>query len=790
MSQEDKTKVTQREGELARAVAEYVDRQAREEAVNLEVFCREHAHLEPELRQALAALVEFDSLSAADEGPRPLEAPRDLPERLSGHKILAEIGSGGMGRVLLAVDERLGRKVAIKTLSSRFQENAALRIRFMQEARALAQISHPNIVHIHSLGQADEPPHFVMEYLEGAPLTEAAQAFSLEQKAELMRKVALAVHVLHEHRIIHRDLKPGNILVGPGMEPKLLDFGLALQEEEHAGRLTQVGEVLGTPHYFSPEHGREDSRLDARSDVFSLGTIHYELLTGVLPFRGETFSEQVLKIRGEHPILPRRLNSRVPGDLQTICMKALEKRPENRYASAREMADDLERFLAGEKVLASPTAYASLMANKIEDHLRELEGWRRDQILSDYEFDAFRKNYARLSEPEDAWIMQLRRIALPQVSLYLGAWVLVVGAALIFLFEFPQLGGAAPVLLVGFAAGVMGWAGMSSWKQGRLRTAIAFLLAFCLLLPTFLLVFFQESQVFSAPSRNDVSLELFPRPTNAQMWWAILLSLPAVLWLRRFTRSSVFSLVLATLTALLSLVTLLRLGALEWEQGKFYLALLPTASLFFGAAIALERLRHAKDSQYVYPLAVIFTLAGLSGAAALYEPLQKLLKNVAPWTHGQVEYFFIINTGIYYALHRVCERFQTEQLRNVAKVFRFVVPGHILTSLLLLGLHATHEWQAQPGNLSLRMEARIFEILLPTAACLLIFLSIPKQMKNYLVTGLLFLAAGMYRLQDNLLADRVAWPITLMLIGGLLMLGAVRYSAIKLALIRWARRKP
>lgn len=789
MSTRDKPDATDREGQVARALAEFVDQQAREEPVDIEGFCRKHAHLQPELRQALATLAEFDSLAQLAEPARSTEAAENLPERLSGHKILAEIGSGGMGRVLLAVDERLGRKVAIKTLSSRFLDHDKLRTRFMQEARALARISHPNIVHIYNLGQADEPPHFVMEYLEGVPLTESAQALTLEQKAELMRKVTLAVQFLHQHQIIHRDLKPGNILVGAGMEPKVLDFGLALQANEHGQRLTTVGEVMGTPHYFSPEHSRADARLDARSDVFSLGTILYELLTGTLPFRGETHVEQVQKIREQHPILPRRLNPEVPGELQNICMKALEKRPEDRYSSAGEMADDLERFLAGEKVLAAPTAYASLIASKIEEHLRELEGWKRDQILSEYEFDAFRKNYARLTEPEDAWIMQLRRIALPQVSLHLGAWVLVVGAALIFLFDFTRLGGLVSVLLVGATAVAMGWAGMAYWKQGRLRVAIAFLLAFCLLMPTFLLVVFQEYQLFSTPTRNDESLELFPRPTNAQMWWAILLSLPAVLWLRRFTRSSVFSLVIAVLLALLGLVTLLRLGALKWEDGKFYLALLPVALLFSCAAFVLERFRYSNDSRYFYPPAAGFTLAGFSGAASLYEPLQKFLNSSAPWTHGQIEYLFIINAGIYYVLNGVCERFETEQLRSVAKAFRFVIPGHILTSLLLLGFHASEQWNNSPGNASLHIEARTFEILLPIAACLLIFLSIPKQMKNYLVTGLLFLAAGVYRLQENLLADRVAWPISLMIIGGLLMICAVKYSAIKMTLIRWTRRR-
>src|SRR5262249_21779815 len=159
------------------------------------------------------------------------------------------------GRVVLGVDDRLDRKVAIKVLSSRYWGDQRLRERFMQEARALAALAHPNIVGIYSLGDSDEPPHFVMEYVQGITLTEATRPLKLKRKVELMRKVALAVEVLHQHGIVHRDLKPGNILVGAGQEPKLLDFGLAVRLDR-GDRLTRPGEVMGTADYFSPEQAR------------------------------------------------------------------------------------------------------------------------------------------------------------------------------------------------------------------------------------------------------------------------------------------------------------------------------------------------------------------------------------------------------------------------------------------------------------------------------------------------------------------------------------------------------
>jgi predicted Ser/Thr protein kinase len=788
-----------RERLLAAAVAEYVDLQAAADSVDADAFCRRHPDLEPDLRAAIQTLASFDLVSGEEPPPDAATVRETMPERLSGHRIISEIGAGGMSRVFLAEDERLGRKVAIKVLSSRFSGNELVRTRFMQEARALARLSHPNIVHIYNLGQADEPPHFVMEYIEGAPLTEAAGALSPGQKAELMYKVVSAVHYLHRHQIIHRDLKPGNILVGPDLEPRILDFGLARQSGGLQEPLTRHGEVLGTPQYFSPEQARGDAALDARSDIFSLGTILYEVLTGTLPFRASSYGAQVRCICDDEPVLPRRLNAAVPGDLQNICMQALEKNPSNRYPTAGEMADDLERFLAGEPALAAPASYAQRMTGRIEQHLRELEGWRQDRILSDYEYDSLRRGYDRLVEREDAWIMEVRRLSLPQVGMYLGAWILVVGAALVFLFRYLNFAGTPAVLLVTGATIPTAWYGIRCWKAGRIRIGVAYLLAACLLLPVALVVGLGEYGLFTSLTKGREDLEFlfqfgsFKKTTNAQLWWALFLSLPAYIWLRRFTKSSVFSLVLAVMLALLCGVTLLRMGMLEWldkDPGRLYIRLIPAALLFFFAAVSLERFRLAADSRYFYPIAVVFTYISLSGIAAFHKPYAEWLGRIAPFTRSNVDYLFIINAGIYFVLQLLCEQGRSAQMRAVGKAFRFVIPGHVLIPLFLLGLEATRLWNESPASLSLRHEARAFEVLLPAAACLFILLSIPKQMKNYLASGMLFLAIGIIRLQQNWLRDHVAWPVTLVVTGLLLMFLAARYSSVRATIARLLHRRP
>ncbi len=794
----------EREELVASALAEFLDQQAREEGTSITAFLRKYPELEKDLRPALEAIVDIDratapgdwAAAATDSGAAAIQAFYPLPETFSGLRVLGEIGAGGMGRVLLAEDQRLGRKVAIKTLHPRYAGNPELRVRFMREARAMAALNHPNIIHIYNLGPEQEPPHFVMEYVEGAPLTDAAQALTFRQKAELLHKVLLAVAFLHERQIIHRDLKPGNILVGHDLSPKLLDFGLAQETRTREGRLTQAGQIVGTPDYLSPEQVKAEAPLDARSDIFSLGIILYELLTGELPFQAPAIAEQMRAICEHDPPLPRRMNTEVPGELQNICLKALEKDPALRYSSARDMAADLERFLAGEPVTAMPASYSRIMSGKIEQHLRDLEGWKKDGLVNESEHDAIRKGYRRLVEREDAWIMEMRRLSLQQVSLYLGGWLLVVGAALLVLVRYPALHGITAILLSGGASAATAWIGLRLWRGQQHRLAIAFLLAFCLLLPVTLLVAMNQYGIFAGATRGRDDLELFSkfagfhRTSNAQLWWAILLSLPVYYWLRRFTGSTVFSLVLAVFAALWSPVWLLRMGLLEWlekDPGRPYFHLIPWAIIFLCAAIVLERLRRADDSRYLYPFFVLFAYVALTGLALFHGPYSNWIKSVAPWTRGQEEYLFLINAAIYLTLQKLLEIPASPQLRAVSKAFHFVIPGHVLISLLFLGIAASDRWQELPDAAGRRLEARLFEVLLPLAAALFVFSSIPRQAKNYFASGLLFLAIGIVRLQQDLFKERALWPTCLLVAGLALMLAASRYSPLKLGLARWWR---
>jgi len=462
-------------------------------------------------------------------------------------------------------------------------------------------------------------------------------------------------------------------------------------------------------------------------------------------------------------------------------MKALEKSPADRYQSAVEMAADIDRYLSGEEVLAAPASYSRVMRARVGEHLRDLEGWMHDRIITPQEYDVFRRRYDRLVEREDAWIMEARVLTLGQVTLYLGAWVTVVAAALMILFRYSGLNGMNAIGVEAGVTAVTGWLGVRLWRFSRYRISIAYLLAFCLLLPATLLVTLDDLKLFSGFTQGRRDLELvskivlFRHTTNAQLWAAVAMALPAYYALRRFTRAPVFSLLFSVMGAVLCMVTLLRMGLLEWldkDPGRFYFSLLPCALLFFVIARALEHMRLEGDSRYFYPLAVAFTIAALSGLAAFHEPYSDWLKRAAPWTRGQPEYLFLINAAIYFGLQWGFERFQSRQMRGVAQAFRFVLPGHVLGSLLFLGLAASDRWrEAKAAVAGYRTEARVFEILLPSVACLFVLGSVPKQMKNYFGAGLLFLAIGVVRLQQDLLRDRALWPIALC-VGGLALMAA------------------
>ena len=330
------------------------------EVISDEEILKQHAELQPELEHFLTRASKIEAargMTSNSEGVSQ-QLNVSLPRRFGNYQLEALIAHGGMGTVYRARQFGTDRPVAIKMIREQELANPDAVVRFLKESSTAAQLSHPNIVTVFEAGEQDGRYFYSMEYIDGETLAELISQAPLKGEAavEILIPVAKAVAFANQQGLVHRDLKPSNIMIDAAGVPRVTDFGLAKQVNDDSGT-TKTGQVIGSASYISPEQvvGNHD-QIDQRSDVYGLGAILYEMLTRRPPFSAESTTETLMQALHEEPVPPTTLIRTVSRDLETICLKCLEKRRERRYQTAQQLVDDLKCWVAGKPIRAQPVS--------------------------------------------------------------------------------------------------------------------------------------------------------------------------------------------------------------------------------------------------------------------------------------------------------------------------------------------------------------------------------------------------------------------------------------------------
>jgi serine/threonine protein kinase len=714
---------------------------------------------DPDVLQRLEeCIAEYDALerTLGDEAMAPAATPR-LPA-FEGFRTIERLGGGGGGEVYKLEDLELGRVVAAKVL----RPDNPLRVTsadFLDEARCLALFEDPRIVRILDINRTAERPFLLMEHVDGFTLSEIGPSLEFAQRARLMADVAEAIEHAHRLGVLHHDLKPANVLVDASLAPKVLDFGLA----RATGR---AGRGVGTLAYMAPERLEPAGTVDARSDVYSLGVMLYELLCGVVPFVGSSDEEVIQAIRAAEPRLPVEADPAVPEALQAIALKAMERDPGDRYASARELARELERFGRGEPVLARPTLYQSALARRLQPHLEQIREWLRIKLIHPHEAQALHAAYDRLCARDDDWIVHGRSLSMSRVTLYLGAFLLVCGGLLYFVsYHLEAVHGLArPLLALGLPFAGLHTIAVLLLRRDRRAVAVAFFLAAAVLLPLLALIVLAEAGVWP-PDPGDADQLLGDSwISNRQLQVAAVVALFWACWLALSTRTSALSTTATALAGVLHLTLLADFGLRGWlEEGTWDvlgLHLLPLLAVVTVAGGVLERRDRAFFARPLYLagallLVLILELVALDGRA-----LARLGLSLTPLQGADVSDPLLLDTLatmtvnglLVYVAAWLLDRHGTDLLEQPANLLFTISPFAILEPVFYL--NAVGEY------------SRRFHWLYLGLALAITLASHLRQRRSFYYAGLVNTGAALWLITDRYeWLDEPAWAVTVVVVG-------------------------
>jgi len=718
--------------------------------------CAHDPRLRREVESLLDAHAQAGSFLTADaaDNPETSSAPT-----LPGFRIESKLGEGALGVVYAAHDEKLNRRVAIKVL--RAGADAQVRRRVLDEARKTAGLNDPAIVTIFSVLDEANPPAIVMELVEGFALDRFAGQLNFEQKARLLREVARGLAVAHQRGLVHRDLKPDNIMVGPDMRPRILDFGLALSLEE-AGRLG--GGFAGTPLYVSPEQARRGA-LASSSDVFSLGAVMFKVLTGRTAYAGGSAGEVLEKIASQPPPFLREVAIGVPEDLQAICLACMASDPAER-PTAEGVAVELGRFLVGEPTRLRPKLYEDLLRRNISEHAAQARNWEGQSIISAEERDSLEIIHRRLLADEDHWIIDARRITPLQTILSCGTWLAVVATVLTVWMLRDDLGPVWRWLLPSFFTATLLGAGCGAWRAHERLAAATFLAGGALAIAPCTLALLAETGWLSTPAAGVT--QLFPKTfTNQQVILSALTALVvSVVGLRRLQMTG-FAWTTAWLGTATYLSALLLFNWLDQKPETKALWCLPLMGLE-PVALTLERAGRVRWTLPFHVVALVALVGGLDVIAFNGPTLQMLGVTAATSPYFDEDRLralsVVINGALFLMLMLVTEKSPSLDLRRGSRLLEILAILHILSPLFL-------DAEAHRDKPYVRVDVWLY-----LGAAMLFMVAAPFRSRwRLLVGGLAGCGLGCYLLVNLGLVAREPFIVGVGLTGLLVALGTYVY---------------
>lgn len=732
-----------------------------------------------DLCRELEALIEdYDRLSATLEGAGraaepAIEASDEEGEGVlpsfAGFRTIERLGRGGSGDVYKLEDKKLGRTVAGKTL----RPDSPLRSTvadFLAEARSLALFDDPRIVRLFDYRDEGPEPLLLMEYVEGFDLLTTGRSLDPKKRAEVLAEVAEAVDFAHQLGVQHRDLKPSNILLDASLKPRILDFGISSSSDR--------GHFRGTLPYMAPELLDPGSVVDARSDVYALGVILYELLCGRRPYEGASPEELASSIRRGQPKLPAELDDAVPEPLQAIALKAMELAPEDRYSTAGDLALELRRFVADRPVTARPKSYRGSLSRRLNHHLEEIRDWQRLKLVYPHEVGALEATYRRLEDRDDDWIVQSRRLSLSRIALYSGVFVAALGALLYFLAYLNDgVGGLwRPLMALGTP-----WLALSllaRWLYVRQHqgTAIAFFLATSVLLPAFVLIALPELGWWPSTEEATELFEAGPL-SNRDLQVATLVAVVWAFWLAHRTRTVALASSFTLMAFLFYMSALTDRGLRRWlEDGnwdRLSVHTLPLLLLFGCGALVAERDRRFWISKPLYLSTACLLLILLELLALDGELFRHFGLSLEAWRPQEapehvletVVAMVLIGVSIY-GVAAALERWGTALMMPSARLLFVIAPFAVLHPLFYL---------SSLGEFSTRYDGVYLGLSLGVT-----FLSHHRQRRSFYFAGLLNSGAALFWITDHHdWWDRPSWALAVLLAGLLLLAvgaGLVRFE--------------